>query len=146
MFVFPHSNAILPERGLKVDKSTLTAMITLIIVHFLFIEKSICAASSIEVDNFHRNSFCDMKPNCDGDSELYERLMREDDGIMERGNSVYNYPVTRKKRSFAPYRTGKTVASQVSQTLDNLLLHSDYDKRIRPQVFYGSFNIIIQKT
>ena len=122
----------------------MTAMLTLIIVHFLLIEKSICAASSIEIDNVHLNSFCDIKPNCDGDSELYERLMKEDDAMnVEKESSVYNYPVSRKKRSFAPYRTGKTVASQVSQTLDNLLLHSDYDKRIRPQVFYGSFNRII---
>ena len=40
----------------------------------------------------------------------------------------------RVKRSFIPYRTGKKVASQVSNTLDHLLFFSGYDKRIRPQV------------
>ena len=40
----------------------------------------------------------------------------------------------RVKRSFIPYRTGKKVASQVSNALDHLLFFSGYDKRIRPQV------------
>ena len=40
----------------------------------------------------------------------------------------------RVKRAFVPYRTGKKVASEVSNALDNLLLYSGYDKRIRPQV------------
>ena len=112
--------------------------ISLILIHCFMLEKTFCVPSSsvnIQTDNFHLNSFCDMRPNCDGDSELHERLMRQD-SLAENENSLYNYPVTRRKRSFAPYRTGKTVASQVSQTLDNLLLHSDYDKRIRPQVRY----------
>ena len=42
--------------------------------------------------------------------------------------------VDRVKRSFIPYRTGKKVASQVSNALDHLLFFSGYDKRIRPQV------------
>jgi hypothetical protein len=41
----------------------------------------------------------------------------------------------RVKRAFVPYRTGKKVASQVSSTLDHLLLYTGYDKRIRPQVY-----------
>ena len=117
---------------------TLTYIIkTLIIVYFFCLESSFCAsASGVDGNNIHHNSFCDIKPNCDGDSELYERLLKEEDDASFGGNknSLYHYPVTRRKRSFAPYRTGKTVAGQVSQTLDNLLLHSDYDKRIRPQV------------
>ena len=39
----------------------------------------------------------------------------------------------RVKRAFVPYRTGKKVASEVSNALDNLL-GSGYDKRLRPQV------------
>lgn len=41
---------------------------------------------------------------------------------------------SRVKRAFIPYRTGKAVASQVSNALDHLLFFSGYDKRIRPQV------------
>ena len=134
-----HSHFILP---IKVFKRryllTLTYIIkTLIIVYFFCLESSFCASASVvDGNNIHHNSFCDIKPNCDGDSELYERLLKEEDDASFGGNknSLYHYPVTRRKRSFAPYRTGKTVAGQVSQTLDNLLLHSDYDKRIRPQV------------
>ena len=40
----------------------------------------------------------------------------------------------RVKRSFVPYKTGAKIASEVSGTLDDLLMYSGYDKRIRPQV------------
>jgi hypothetical protein len=40
----------------------------------------------------------------------------------------------RVKREFAPYRTGKSVAAEVSNALDQLLLRSGYDKRSRPNV------------
>ena len=40
----------------------------------------------------------------------------------------------RVKRAFLPYRTGKKVASQVSNALDHLLFFSGYDKQIRPGV------------
>ena len=40
----------------------------------------------------------------------------------------------RVKREFVPYKSGKTVAGQVSNALDHLLFFSGYDKRIRPQV------------
>ena len=118
----------------KSNKQTLTVMITILTLHFLFMDKSFCVASSIQENVQHFNSFCDMKPNCDGDTELYERLIADGSIQQNNGNSLFNYPVKRTKRSFVPYRTGKIVASQASQTLDNLLLHSDYDKRIRPQV------------
>ena len=65
--------------------------------------------------------FCDILPNCDGDSELMQY------------NLLDHAPLGRVKRAFAPYKTGKAVANQVSNALDHLLLHSDYDKRIRPQ-------------
>lgn len=40
----------------------------------------------------------------------------------------------RVKRELTFYKTGKALTSQVSSALDDLLLHSGYDKRIRPQV------------
>ena len=45
-------------------------------------------------------------------------------------------PQERAKRAFLPYRTGKKVASQVSNALDHLLFFSGYDKQIRPGVSY----------
>ena len=39
-----------------------------------------------------------------------------------------------KRAAFLPYRTGKKVASQVSNALDRLLFFSGYDKQIRPGV------------
>lgn len=39
-----------------------------------------------------------------------------------------------KRADFLPYRTGKKVASQVSNALDRLLFFSGYDKQIRPGV------------
>ena len=136
-FMFPDKKVSKTWKWTFTDIRVITR-ISLILIHCFMLEKTFCVPSSsvnIQTDNFHLNSFCDMRPNCDGDSELHERLMKQD-SLAENENSLYNYPVTRRKRSFAPYRTGKTVASQVSQTLDNLLLHSDYDKRIRPQVRY----------
>ena len=53
--------------------------------------------------------------------------------IIKEANSE-DHEYERVKRSFIPYRTGKKVASQVSNTLDHLLFFSGYDKRIRPQV------------
>ena len=136
-FMFPDKKVSKTWKWTFTDITVITR-ISLIFIHCFMLEKAFCVPSgSIDIgtDSFHLSSFCDMRPNCDGDSELHERLMRED-RLVENENSLYNYPVSRRKRSFAPYRTGKTVASQVSQTLDNLLLHSDYDKRIRPQVRY----------
>ena len=136
-FMFPDKKVSKTWKWTFTDITVITR-ISLIFIHCFMLEKAFCVPSgSIDIgtDSFHLSSFCDMRPNCDGDSELHERLMREDQ-LVENENSLYNYPVSRRKRSFAPYRTGKTVASQVSQTLDNLLLHSDYDKRIRPQVRY----------
>ena len=109
-------------------------MIFVSFVYFLFIENLFAIDVTNKMGhNFHL-SFCDMKPNCDGDSELYERLSVAGSRKPDNDDHLYDYPVIRTKRAFAPYRTGKTVASKVSEILDNLLLHSDYDKRIRPQV------------
>lgn len=84
---------------------------------------------------------CDTHPNCDGDVRLFETLrdlqqvsyQLIDKDINETASNHY-YPLTRVKRAFAPYKTGKAVADQVSSTLDQLLKHSGYDKRIRPQL------------
>ena len=46
----------------------------------------------------------------------------------------------RVKREFGPYKSGKTVARQVSNALDHLLFFSGYDKRIRPQVIKSALN------
>ena len=116
-------------------------MIFLSFLYFLFIENMFAIDVTNKVgQNFHL-SFCDMKPNCDGDSELFERIVQAESRKQDNGNHLYDYPVIRTKRAFAPYRTGKTVASKVSEILDNLLLHSDYDKRIRPQVYLRISNI-----
>lgn len=40
----------------------------------------------------------------------------------------------RVRRAFVPYKTGKKVQGVVSSQLDQLLLYSGYDKRVRPQV------------
>ena len=129
--LYSHCNLVMIlKRAFKLDKS---GMIHLIFVCCFLTEKSFSVASNLEVNHFHL-SFCDMKRNCDGDSELFEKLTQEGNMQQNKVDHLYNYPVIRKKRAFAPYRTGKTVASKVSEILDNLLLHSDYDKRIRPQV------------
>ena len=117
-------------------------MIHLFLVYCLLMENSFIVASNWEAKNFHL-SFCDMKPNCDGDSELFEKLSQESNRQPDTDDPLYNYPVIRKKRAFAPYRTGKTVATKVSEILDNLLLYSDYDKRIRPQVKANNFCIVV---
>ena len=126
---------IILKRAFKLDKSV---MIHLILVYCLLMENSFIVASNWEAKNFHL-SFCDMKPNCDGDSELFDRIVQAESRKQDNDNHLYDYPVIRTKRAFAPYRTGKTVASKVSEILDNLLLHSDYDKRIRPQVYLMNF-------
>ena len=111
----------------------ITAILT---IHFLF---SLTFSCSSNVDEHFSINFCDVRPNCDGDSELFEKLVElgPSNSLQGKRNDndiLIHYPVKRTKRSFAPYRTGKEVASQATDTLDNLLLHSDYDKRIRPQV------------
>ena len=113
----------------------MTDIAAVIFIHFLFC-LTLCASN---VDENFQINFCDVRPNCDGDSELFEKLIEYVPADSLQGNHSDNdilmhYPVKRTKRSFAPYRTGKAVASQATNTLDNLLLHSDYDKRIRPQV------------
>ena len=65
-----------------------------------------------------------IKPNyAFQDNSDYDQMEENDSGQLDR-----------VKRSFIPYRTGKKVASQVSNALDHLLFFSGYDKRIRPQV------------
>ena len=126
------------KKAFKVNSSV---MIVISLVYIFLIEIAFAnIPSNSEGQNLHL-SFCDMKPKCDGDSELYEKLSQEESKRPDNEDHLYNYPVIRKKRAFAPYRTGKTVASKVSEILDNLLLHSDYDKRIRPQVCLSHLGI-----
>ena len=109
-------------------------------MHFL---SGILTISYKSITKEETNSVCDLSSNCDGDSELFDQIATIEHEIrnnrIQNYNNDYNdiisYPtLKRTKRSFAPYRTGKIVASQATNTLDNLLIHSDYDKRIRPQV------------
>ena len=51
----------------------------------------------------------------------------------------------RVKREFVPYKSGKTVAGQVSSALDHLLVFSGYDKRIRPQVRFQRQSSLLRK-
>ena len=72
-------------------------------------------------------------PNCGQECDT-EYCSEENDFITERF----------KRSTFVPYRTGATIAKEVSSTLDELLLYSGYDKRIRPQVGqkYSAQNIV----
>ena len=69
--------------------------------------------------------YCDIDVDCDHFQSIYYT-----DG-QDPTNEGHFFRV---KRAFVPYKTGKEVASQVSNALDHLLLYSGYDKRIRPQV------------
>jgi hypothetical protein len=68
----------------------------------------------------------------DAKSDDLLKLDAESDELFKRDaeRDVFH----RVKREFVPYKSGKTVAGQVSNALDHLLFFSGYDKRIRPQV------------
>lgn len=90
-----------------------------------------------------QNDLCDdidIAKRIKGD-DLFQRDVKSDD-LRKRDAESDNLfrrdaerdVFRRVKREFVPYKSGKTVAGQVSNALDHLLFFSGYDKRIRPQV------------
>ncbi len=90
-----------------------------------------------------QNDLCDdidIAKRINGD-ELFKRDAESDDLFRRDAESDNLFRrdaerdvFRRVKREFVPYKSGKTVAGQVSNALDHLLFFSGYDKRIRPQV------------
>ena len=78
----------------------MTDIAAVIFIHFLFC-LTLCASN---VDENFQINFCDVRPNCDGDSELFEKLIEYVPADSLQGNHSDNdifmhYPVKRTKRS-----------------------------------------------